>query len=273
MCFALRLRVVAALLSALCFPVCAQDPPAFRVLLPDVLAEGKPHRVLYVLPVEAGDNQRYGDPLQVLREQNVHNDHALILILPRFETDPWYGDHASNPRRRYEHQLVHEVVPAVDRLYPTLAQPEGRLLLGFSKSGWGAFTLLLRNPSVFGYAASWDAPLMLTEKHFGIWRTDETFGTAANMARYLPTRLFAEAGAEFRERPRLVLAGKHSFGTATDKRFPYDGPCHTEGAHALLVQLGIPHRFDAAVSAPHSWNAAWITPVLRMLLETAAARQ
>ena len=229
--------------------------------------------MLYVLPVEAGDNHRYGDGLAVIRELNAHNRHGLIAVMPRFETDPWYGNHAGNPRRQYEDAFVKSVVPDVDRRYPTIAGAEGRLLLGFSKSGWGAFTLILRNPDVFGYAASWDAPLMMSEKQFGVWRTDETFGTAENMAHYLPNRLFEERAGSFRNRTRLVLAGKKSFGTNSDKRFPYDGPSHTEAAHARLEALGIPHRYDAGLIVEHSWNAGWVAPVLEMLLEVASGNK
>ena len=38
-------------------------------------------------------------------------------------------------------------------------------MLGFSKSGWGACTLLLRNKELFGYAAAWDVPFMLNGKN------------------------------------------------------------------------------------------------------------
>ena len=45
------------------------------------------------------------------------------------------------------------VVPLIEEHYSALGTAEGRLLFGFSKSGWGALTLILRNPDFFGYAA------------------------------------------------------------------------------------------------------------------------
>jgi S-formylglutathione hydrolase FrmB len=245
----------------------------YRVALPDRLEEGRRYRVLYVLPVEAGLNRKYGDPLEVFRTMNVHNRHGLILVVPQFETDPWYGNHAMDPRRQYEAAMVKEIVSDVDRLYPTVACAEGRILVGFSKSGWGAFTLILRNPDVFGYAASWDAPLMMTEKHFGSWRTDETFGTPQNMAAYVPTRLFQQSSAEFQKKTRLVLAGKNLFGSACDPRFPYEGPSQTEAAHASMEKHGIRHVYDAGVIAPHQWHGGWIAPVLAMVLELAGEQR
>ena len=48
----------------------------------------------------------------------------------------------------------------IEQHYPARADRDGRLLVGFSKSGWGAYSLLLRHPDRFGKAAAWDAPLM-----------------------------------------------------------------------------------------------------------------
>jgi hypothetical protein len=230
-----------------------------EVLLPEKFDRAKHYRVLYVLPVEAGKNHRFGDGLKVIRELDAHNRYDLIVVAPTFDVDPWYSG-------KQEEYLVQTLVPKIDREYPTTSNAEGRLLLGFSKSGWGAFTLILRHPDVFGYAASWDAPLMFTEKQFGIWKTDKNFGTAENMTRYLPSALLREHAGEFQKKTRLVLAGKNLFGTFTDKRFPYDGPSHTEAAHELMDQLGVKHRYEPNLKANHSWNAKWVKPLLEMLL-------
>ena len=67
------------------------------------------------------------------------------------------------------------VVPFVEKSYPVPAKCDSRLLLGFSKSGWGAWSLLLRHPDVFGRAAAWDAPLMMDR--FGKYGTSPIFGS------------------------------------------------------------------------------------------------
>lgn len=51
--------------------------------------------------------------------------------------------------------------------------------------GRAAVSLPLRHGDTFGAAASWDAPLMFTEKQFGIWKTDKQYGTPAAMAAHL----------------------------------------------------------------------------------------
>jgi hypothetical protein len=61
----------------------------------------------------------------------------------------------------------------------------GLLLLGFSKSGWGAlFSLLLRHPDVFGKAAAWDAPLVMDSP--GRHGNGDIFGTPENFEKYSP---------------------------------------------------------------------------------------
>ena len=46
-----------------------------RVLLPAPLDDSKKYRVLFVLPVEAGVEQRYGDGLAEIRRLDLHNRH------------------------------------------------------------------------------------------------------------------------------------------------------------------------------------------------------
>jgi hypothetical protein len=55
------------------------------------------------------------------------------------------------------------------------------LLTGASKSGWGAFSLILRHPDFFGYAAPWDTPFMMSEMHF---ETKPVFETPEQFAKY-----------------------------------------------------------------------------------------
>jgi hypothetical protein len=106
-----------------------------RVLLPKKL--DKRHRVVYVLPVEAGDGKAYGDGLAEVKKHGLHDKYGLVCVAPTFARLPWYADHPSDPKLAQESHLLKVVLPFVEKTYPVLAKPEGRLLLGFSKSGWG----------------------------------------------------------------------------------------------------------------------------------------
>ena len=245
-------------------------PAVVEVLLPDRLDPARRHRVLYVLPVEAGDNSAqftFGDGLMEVRRLDLHNRHGLVCVSPHFDTLPWYGAHSDNPLIRHEDHLTRVVVPLIDQCHPVIARPGGRLLLGFSKSGWGAFTLILRNPGVFGYAASWDAPLMLTEEAFGVFGTSGHFGTRENFARYLPATLMQDHAAAFRGAERLVLTGFAAFGP--EPRARYHGPPHVVAAHDRMVALGIPHAYNNDIRKHHHWESGWVAPVAELLVAMA----
>lgn len=149
-----------------------------RVLLPDKLEKDKRYPVIFVLPVEAGMENRFGDGLVEIQRRDLHNKYQAIFVAPTFSHLPWYADHPSKADIRQETYLLQVVLPFVEKTYPVIPGSRGRLLLGFSKSGWGAFSLLLRHSTLFGKAAAWDAPLMMLEPNrYGM---GDIFGTQAN---------------------------------------------------------------------------------------------
>ncbi|MEM7393745.1 MAG: alpha/beta hydrolase-fold protein, partial [Verrucomicrobiota bacterium] len=151
-----------------------------QVLLPDAYREDGSYRVLYVLPVEKGFRNRFGRGLLLLKEMDAHNRYDLIIVRMGFEKEPWYGDHAADPSVRQASYLKEFVAPFIEKKYAAQSSPEGRLLFGFSKSGWGAFSLILKYPDFFGYAAAWDAPLLFTKFQFGM---KSVYGTPEQLER------------------------------------------------------------------------------------------
>ncbi len=133
---------------------------ALEVLLP---THGTRWPVLFVLPVEAAGEFYYGDGLALARALDLANRYGVIVAAPTFDTLPWYGSHVADPRIRHDAHLVHAVLPTLDACFPTTT---ARYLLGFSKSGFGAVSLLARFPDVFTAAASWDAPLLVDFRTF-----------------------------------------------------------------------------------------------------------
>jgi len=65
-------------------------------------------------------------------------------------------------------------IPFIEKHYSTKDAPEVRFLLGFSKSWWGAFSLIMTYPEFFGYAASWDAPMFFDRFHYSM---EQVYGT------------------------------------------------------------------------------------------------
>lgn len=230
-----------------------------RVLLPDKLKSGRRYPVLYLLPVYAG-GQHAADAMDEARRLGLSNRHGIICVSPAFERLPWYADHPQDRQIRQESHFLKAVLPFVENHYPALAEPRGRLLAGFSKSGWGAFSLLLRHPDVFGRAASWDAPLLMDR--IGMYGNGPIFGTQENFEQYCATRLLAQQAESFRRNPaRLILLGHGNF--VEDDAL----------MHQQMQLLGIPHFWDHGPKRAHDWHSGWLEIAVELLLRESLASE
>jgi hypothetical protein len=223
-----------------------------RVLLPDPLEEGVRYPVVYVLPVEARDGTRYGDGLREVKRQELHHRFRALFAAPTFSHLPWYADHPSEPEIRQESYFLKVVVPLVEAHYPARAGREGRFLLGFSKSGWGAFSLLLRHPDRFEKAAAWDAPLAQERPdRFGM---REVFGTQEAFEEYQIFGLLQRRAADLGTKPRLIVLGYSNFRDQ-----------HTQ-AHQRMVELKVAHEFRDGPKREHTWTSGWVPEAVEVLL-------
>jgi hypothetical protein len=228
-----------------------------RVLLPDSYDPAKRYRTVYVLPVEAADGRRFGDGFAQVRLANLHNLHDTVFIAPAFSDMPWLVDHQRDPRLRQESHFIEVVLPFVEARYSLQAGPEGRLLLGFSKSGTAAFHLLLRHPHLFGRALAWDAPLAMNDPKEGK-DYERILGSRANFSNYrLPPLLGERAALLAGGPPRLLIAGA--------------GNPVTEMGHAriaaLMHELGIPHVYERGPGLLHTWESGWVPGAVTSLLQ------
>ena len=224
-----------------------------RVLTPTSVGEEHLLKALYVLPVEAGEETKWGDPWAEVRRLDLANRHDLIVILPTFSALPWYADHPEDSRIQQESYFLQDVLPLVDRTYPVAQEPDGRLLVGFSKSGWGAWSLLLRHPHLFGKAVAWDAPLMqAAPDRYGM---APIFGSHANFERYRITSLLREKSAALHGVPRLILTGYFAAFRA-----------HHIAMHGLLKGLAIPHVYRDGPKRAHRWDSGWLQEAVTLLL-------
>jgi enterochelin esterase-like enzyme len=177
-------------------------------------------------------------------------------VQPTFAQTPWYADHPTNPRIRQESYFLKVVVPFIDQTYPTLSRREGRLLLGFSKSGCGAFSLLLRHPELFGKAVAWDAPLMMERPDkYGM---AGIFGTQENFKQYRIASLLRKQAAKLDGPVRLMQFGYGNFQE------------HHQSAHRLMDELGIAHEYRDGPKREHSWHSGWLSEAVQMLVEASA---
>jgi len=191
-------------------------------------------RTVLVLPVIAGTTAQWGDGFYEALALRWPERYGVQVAAPSFAHVPWYADHPVNPKIAQEKFLLEEIVPRL---------PGKILLIGFSKSGNGALTLLLRNPDKFAAAAAWDSPLLLDAP--GKYESGVVYGTPENFAAYAIPALFERRASEFRT-PRISITGYASFQKDTD------------GAHEKLVALGIPHHYANATRRAHHWASGWM---------------
>jgi hypothetical protein len=58
--------------------------------------------VVYVLPVEAGTESRYGDGLKEVKKLDLHYTLGAVFVARTFSHLPWYADHPTKPEIRQE---------------------------------------------------------------------------------------------------------------------------------------------------------------------------
>lgn len=224
---------------------------AIHVLRPDRGESGAVPRALYLLPVEPHEGRQCGDPLAEIREHDLHNRYQLTCIQPTFSHAPWYADHPANPQIRQETYLLRAVVPFVDHAYFNASAPPVRVLAGFSKSGWGALSLLLRHPDLFEKAAAFDAPLAWeTPNRYGM---GEVFATQETMDQYCIGPLLQRTAATLAGSTRLAIYGFSEFRG------------HHQFLHHRLLKLGIPHVYEDGPRRAHRWDSGWLPDAVRFL--------
>jgi S-formylglutathione hydrolase FrmB len=224
-----------------------------RVLLPTKREEGKKYPVVYLLPVEARTESRYGDGLAEVKKLGLADTLQAVFVAPTFSHLPWYADHPDKKDIRQETYFLKVVVPCVEKTYPVKAEAGGRLLLGFSKSGWGAYSLLLRHPDVFGTAAAWDAPLMMDRP--GKYGSGDIFGTDANFTGYQITKSLEANAGKLGKGPRLILLGYGNFRAEHQQ------------AHELMEKLKVPHEYRDGPARKHDWHSGWVKDATGLLLK------
>lgn len=228
-----------------------RSPTEIRVLLPENLQPQRKYACLYLLPVEAGRQSQYGDGIRAARDADLPNRLQIICVMPTFSDLPWYCDHASDTKLKQESYFLDAVLPFVEKTYPVKPTPSGRLLIGFSKSGWGAFSLLLRHPDRFGRAAAWDAPLMSERPdRFGM---GPIFGTEENFKLYRLTSLIQQPIPQPDSEPRLLHFG---YGNFREEHRQFE---------QLLLAGGIPHVFHDGPRRDHTWESGWLPEAAQCL--------
>ena len=212
-----------------------------RLLLPENVPIEQA-RVLYVLPGQPGLGQRRGGSLNAIRAADLHNRFGYIYAFPSFSDWPWMGDHPTDPELRNESYLVNDVFAFIRQLYPQAS--ESSQVLGMSKGGNAALSLILRFPDLIHSVAIWDSPLMKVNPDE--WEMPMVYATRENFQRYAVPLLLQQHADLLRGQQRVVL---HGFGMFRD---------HVVAAHEMMVELGIPHAYNNLIQREHIWTSGWV---------------
>jgi enterochelin esterase family protein len=126
-------------------------------------ARGRRYPVLYYLPGFTGtargalNYNPWKENLVERFDRLIAEDkapEALLVVVDGFTA---YGGSQylnSTATGRYEDFTVYEVIGYIDDKHATVRHPEGRAIFGKSSGGFGALTLAMRHPEVFGHCAS-----------------------------------------------------------------------------------------------------------------------
>jgi hypothetical protein len=233
-------------------------PVPVEILTPDTLESGRSYPVLYILPVAPGVASRWGSGIQEAAKGDVANLYGVICVAPAFAATPWFADHPTDPALRQESHFIKAVIPWVEANYPAERARAGRLLLGFSKSGYGAVMLLLRHPDLFERAVAWDAPLGKTAPDQ--FKMIEVFGTAEHFAAYSIPGLLGQRAAVLKGGPpRIYLMPDR------------EGDHKMDDVKAQLERLEIPHGVEYTTGLEHRWDSGWVPRAAALAILGAAA--
>ena len=225
-----------------------------RVLNPTNPAPGVAHNFLIALPVETGEGTTYGDAMSTLESLNAQNTYNLTIIEPSFSLDPWYADSATDSTEQKETFMTAQLVPWIKANLATTGS-EQVWLLGFSKSGLGAQDLILKHPSVYSLAASWDFPADMTS--YGQLGTSPqtAYGTNANyLANYQLTQAFINSyAAPFAAHERIWVGGYYYFDYDV-----YDYASRLDSAGVVFAD-------ETPTQMAHRWDSGWVPDALAAL--------
>ncbi len=181
------------------------------------------------------------------------DEYNMIFVFPDGR-DSWYFDAPADPNLQMESYFTKDLVPFVDKHYPTLATPNQRAITGLSMGGHGALWLALRHPDIWGNAGSmsggvdirpfpksWKLPQRLGDKESNpqVWEDH----TVINLV------------------PRAKDAGVNiTFDCGSDDFF-YDV---NNNLHRALLEAGVPHDYTSR-PGNHS-HKYWRNSILYHLL-------
>jgi enterochelin esterase-like enzyme len=100
-----------------------------------------------------------------------------IIVAPQALPTGWYVN-SWDGQRPIENVLIRDLLPHIDKNYPTLTSAKYRALEGMSMGGYGALRLALTHPDLFGAASAYAPSILRTLSDEPSYRTASTFNAS-----------------------------------------------------------------------------------------------
>lgn len=146
------------------------EPMEVRVVVPDVKTPGKVP-VVYLLNGYDGDSRQWLSTAPEL--PGLADRWGMLLVFPS-GMDSWYADSPMRKDMQMESFIIKELLPEIDRRYPT--DTSRRAITGLSMGGHGALTLAMAHPDLFLTAGSTSGGVDL-RPFVKRWNLQQIFGT------------------------------------------------------------------------------------------------
>lgn len=228
-----------------------KTPMTVLVTVPDNVDQAERLPVVYLLHGYGGNfNDWLGHQPRI---KDMADRYGMIIVTPDGR-NTWYMDSPANPGIKMESFFVEDLIPYIDRRYPTDAQASKRAITGLSMGGHGALYLAFRHPDLFGNAGSmsggvdirpfpknWELPHILGDKDQYPERWEDA--SVINLVGQL--------------KPGEINI---NFDCGIDDFFAEVN----DNLHKALVAAGIPHDYTSRPGA-HTWEY-WNNSLMHHLL-------
>ncbi len=122
----------------------------FQIFYPQLFNPNRKYPVLYLLHGAGGSYNQWASrgTLGEILER-----YEMFVVLPDGDKTSWYVDSPTTDSK-YESYIIRDLIPYIDRKFPTVSDRKYRAISGLSMGGHGAITLAIKHPDLFASASS-----------------------------------------------------------------------------------------------------------------------
>ncbi|MFD2571708.1 alpha/beta hydrolase [Spirosoma soli] len=232
----------------------------YSIYLPsDYYVSNRRYPVVYLLH-GYGDNEtswvQFGEADRIVDEKVKTGElPPMIIVMPNAGASFYINDYQN--KVRYEDMFVQELVPYIDSTYRTRTQREYRAVSGLSMGGFGALTLAMHHPNLFGSCAAISAGIRTDEAFASI--PDERYNTVFAPVFSGPAKGEDRLTLTWKRNSPITLAKSAPEGDLSKVRWWID--CGDDDAltvgnaalHLALLERKIPHEYRVR-DGGHTWT-------------------